>query len=423
MLTAAVVGAVLVLGYAATAAALGRLNVSAPLAFVVAGSVLGFAGDPRSAQDVVWIRAVADGTLALILFHDATRASPRELRAASGLVLRLLLVGWPLAVLAHFLTARVAFPDQPVMLSLFVAAALAPTDAGLGAPTLLNPAVPVRIRAVLNAESGFNDGLATPVALFAIAALAGSGSGRPAASTMDALGELAVGCASGAVVGVAGAVVLGWSRRHGASTPSGRSLGLLSLPILSFGGAEMLHGNGFVAAFVAGLAFAAAAGWLRKEESVLRLTEGAGELLGSGTWLVFGLVAVPQLWRAVGWREVFFALLSLTVLRMVPVALSLARSGLQPATVAYLGWSGPRGLATVVFTLLAVESLQLDGVTRRALLAVALTVLLSVVAHGVTAEPLARRYGRWVQLRRPALETGVAAEPRPRGTLARRGRR
>lgn len=423
MVAAAVVGAVLVLGYAATAAALGRLNVSAPLAFVVAGSLLGFAGYGGTAQDVVWIRAVADGTLALILFHDAARVHPRELRRASGLVLRLLLVGWPLAVLAHFLAARLAFPEQPVMLSVFVAVALAPTDAGLGAPTLLSPVVPVRIRAVLNAESGFNDGLATPVALFAIAALAGSGFGRPAVSTVQALAELAGGCAVGAAVGGAGAVVLGWSRRHGTSTPSARSLGLLSLPILSFGGAELLHGNGFVAAFVAGVAFAAAAGWLHEEESVLGLSEGAAELLGFGIWLVFGLVAVPRLWPATGWRGVIFALLSLTVLRMVPVALSLLRSGLQPVTVAYLGWSGPRGLATVIFTLLAVESLPLDDVTRTALLTVALTVLLSVVLHGMTVEPLARRYGAWVSLQHPALETGGASEPQPRGMLARRGRR
>lgn len=423
MLVAAVVCAFLVLAYAATAAALGRLNVSAPIAFVVAGSVLGFAGYGRSAQDAMWIKAVAEGTLALVLFHDAARIHLRELRAASPLVLRLLLVGWPLAVLAHYLTARLAFPDQSAMLCLFVAVALTPTDAGLGAPTLLNPVVPVRIRAVLNAESGFNDGLATPVALFAIAALAGSGSGRPAVSTLQALAELAVGCLVGAVVGVVGAVVLGWSRRHEASSPAARSLGLLSVPVLSFAGAETVQGNGFVAAFVAGLAFAASAGWLPEEESVLRLSEGAGEILGFGTWLVFGLIAVPQLWPDTGWWGVGFALLSLTVLRMVPVGLSMVRSGLQPATVLYLGWSGPRGLATVVFTLLAVESLHLDDVTRRALLIVALTVLLSVIAHGATAEPLARRFGAWVQLRRPALETGVAPEPRPRGTLADRGRR
>lgn len=423
MVTAAVVGAVLVLGYAATAAALDRLNVSAPLAFVAAGSLLGLAGYGRTAADVMWVRVVADGTLALLLFHDAARVQMRELRAAGGLVLRLLLVGMPLAVVAHWLTARLLFPEQPAMLSLFVAVALVPTDAGLAAPILLSTAVPVRIRTVLNAESGFNDGLAAPVVLFAIAALAGSSSGRPAMGAMQALGELGVGCAVGAGVGTAGAVVLGWSRGHGTSTPSARGLGVLSLPILSLGAAELVHGNGFVAAFVAGAAFATAAGRLSEEESLLHLSEGAAELLGFGVWLVFGLVAVPRLWPATGWRGALFALLSLTVLRMVPVALSLVGAGLRPVTVAYLGWSGPRGLTTVIFTLLAVESLPLDDVSRTALLTVALTVLASVVLHGATAEPLARRYGAWVRRRRPALETGIAPEPRLHGRLDRRERR
>lgn len=423
MAAAAVVGAALVLAYAATAAALGRLNVSAPLAFVVAGSLLGFAGYGRTAAEIVWIRVVADGALALILFHDAARIHPRELRKVGRLVLRMLLIAWPLAVVAHLLTARLAFPEQPVMLSLLVAVALTPTDAGLGGATLLNAAVPVRIRAVLNAESGFNDGLATPVALFAIAALAGSGPGSPAVRTLQALAELAGGGAVGAAVGAAGAVLLGWSRRLGTSTPSARSLGVLSLPILGFGGAEVLHGNGFVAAFVAGVVFAARARWLPEEDGMLRLSEGAAELLAFGIWLVFGLVAVPRLWPATGWRGVAFSVLSLTVLRMVPVAASLVGSGLHPVTVAYLGWSGPRGLATVIFILLAVEQLTLDTTIRTALFTVALTVLLSVVAHGATAEPLARRYGAWVGLRHPPLETGAAPEPRPRGTLTRRWRR
>ena len=188
-------------------------------------------------------------------------------------------------MLAHFLTARLLLADQPVMLSLFVAAGLAPTDAGLGAATLLNRAVPVRIRAVLNAESGLNDRLATPVALFAVTALAGASSGRPAASALQPLAELALGGAIGAAAGATGALVLGWSRRHGTSSPTARSLGLLSLPILGFGGAELVHGDGFVAAFVAGAVFATAAGWLNEEEDGLRFSEGASELLGFGTWL------------------------------------------------------------------------------------------------------------------------------------------
>lgn len=199
---------------------------------------------------------------------------------------------------------------------------------------------------------------------------------------------------------------------------SARTLAVFTLPVLAYGGAEVVGSNGFVSAFVAGGAFAATARWVEEEESAFMLTEASSELLGFGVWLVFGLVVVPQLWGSAGWREVLYALLSLTVLRMVPVALSLVGSGLRVRTMLFLGWFGPRGLATIVFSLIAIESLEVDPTLRDALLAVSLTVLFSVVAHGATAQPLAERYGRWAGSTRPSVETGAAREPRPRGTLA-----
>ena len=414
--------ACLVLAYTASSRSLGRFHVTAPLAFAAGGAALGFAGQAQTAQEVVWVKLVAALTLALILFHDAAQVRPRDLRSVGPLVARMLLVGWPLMVLASYLTARVFFPDQPAMLALLLAAALAPTDAGLGAAILVNPAVPVRVRAVLNVESGVNDGLAAPLALFAIAALAGAESLRPGVSAAGALGEFALGAVTGGVAGAGGGALLGWSRGHAMSTVSARALGVFTLPVLAYGSAELAHGNGFVAAFVAGMAFAASSRWMHEEKSVFELTEASAELLGFGVWLVFGLVAVPRLWEAAGWREVLYALLSLTVLRMLPVAVSLLGSGLRPPTVLFLGWFGPRGLATVVFALLAIETLEVDQALRHALLAVSLTVLFSVVAHGASAEPLARRYGAWAERHQPPVETGSAREPQPRGRLVRRGR-
>lgn len=418
-MTAAVIFAVMVLAYSVTARRLGRFNVSAPLAFVVAGSVMGLAGGARSAEEVLWIKVVADMTLALILFHDAAQVRPRDLRAVGPVVSRMLLVAWPLTLLAGFLAARLLYPDQPAMLALLVAAALAPTDAGLSAATLVNPAVPVRVRAMLNVESGLNDGLATPVVLFAIAALAGAESLGPGASAADALVEIALGTVMGAGVGAAGGLLLGWSRARSLSTASGRALAVAALPVLSFGAAELAHSNGFVAAFVSGGAFAVAARWLREEETVFGLTEAGAELLGFGVWLVFGIVVVPQLRGELGWVDLAYALLSLTVLRMVPVALSLLGTGLRPPTVLFLGWFGPRGLASVIFALLAIESLEVDDDLRHALLAVSLTVLISVVAHGFSADPLARHYGAWVERDQPPIETASAREPRPRGSRVR----
>jgi NhaP-type Na+/H+ or K+/H+ antiporter len=420
--TAAVTFAGLVLAYALVARRLGRLYLSPPLVFVAAGTLLGVMGHARSGEQVLWVKAVAEATLALVLFHDAAQVRPADLRAVGPLVARLLLVAWPLTVLAGYVVGRAFFPEQPTMLTLLVAAALAPTDAGLSAAVLLNRVVPVRVRAMLNVESGLNDGLATPVVLFAIVSLAGEESLEPAAGAAGALLSLGVGAVIGLAVGVLGGRLLAWSRRAEASTAAARTLGVFTLPMLAYGGADLAGGNGFVAAFVAGAAFGASTRWIEQEESAFGLTEASSELLGLGVWLVFGLVVVAQLWGAVGWREVAYALLSLSVLRMVPVALSLIGGGLRLPTVLFLGWFGPRGLATVVFALLATESLEVDETLREALLAVSLTVLFSVVAHGATAQPLAERYGRWSGRQEPSVELGSAREPRPRGTLAAKGR-
>ena len=165
--------AALVLAYSVSAGWLGRVYVTAPITFVVAGAVISAVSPSASVDAAEGIKVVAEATLALILFHDAAQVRPRQIEADRGLVIRLLLVGLPLTVLIGYLAARVVFPAMPVMLALLLAAALAPTDAGLGAATVLNPVVPVRIRRALNVESGLNDGMITPVVLFAIAAAAG----------------------------------------------------------------------------------------------------------------------------------------------------------------------------------------------------------------------------------------------------------
>ena len=180
------------------------------------------------------------------------------------------------------------------------------------------------------------------------------------------------------VVGAGGGLLLGWSRRRRLSTPGTRSLGVLVLPILAYCLVALVGGNSFVAAFVAGTAFTAAASWVDEEVSVLDRTEGLSELLGFAVWLVFGVAAFPLIRDQIGWRELLFAVLSLTAFRMVPVAVSLIGSGLRVQSVAFIGWFGPRGLATVVFALLAVEDLEVDDWLRTAISTLAMTVVLSV---------------------------------------------
>lgn len=415
MTSTVVVFALVVLLFAAFARGLSRLYVTAPLAFVAIGGFLSVAARDAQVDDVAAVTRVAEVTLALILFHDAAQVRPRQIADERGTVARLLLIGLPLTIGLGFLTARLVFPEMPVALALLLAAALAPTDAGLGAATVLNPVVPVRIRRLLNVESGLNDGLSTPVVLVAIATLAGEEGLAPMASAASAVTELALGVVVGVVVGAAGGLLLGWSRRHGLSTTSTRALGVLTLPLLAYFSAEAAGGNAFVAAFVAGTAFTAAAAWTSDEESALALTETFAEPLGFAVWLVFGLVAIPVIWASVGWREVVFAVASLTVLRMGPVALALLGNGLRAPSVLFVGWFGPRGLASVIFALLAFEELDVDPALRSALATIALTVLLSVIAHGMSADVLSARYGGWVDRVRPAAETASSVEPLPRG--------
>ncbi|HWS59175.1 MAG TPA: cation:proton antiporter [Actinotalea sp.] len=413
----AVVFALLVLAFAASARGLSRYYVTAPIAFVTVGAVISAVGPPLDVESVLQLRMVAEVTLALILFADAAHVRPRQLGADAGLVARMLLVALPLSVLLGFLGARVAFPQIPVMAALLLAAALAPTDAGLSAPTVLNPVVPVRVRRLLNVEGGLNDGLVTPVVLFAIAAIGGS-DGQVTA--LGALTDVAGGIAAGIAAGVGGGLLLGWSRQHDLSTAQTRALGVLGIPILAFFLAEAVDTNGFVAAFVAGTAFAGSASWSEQDGEAMSVTESLSELLGFAVWLVFGLAAAPAIAANLGWREALYALASLTLFRMLPVAAALVGTGFRLPTVAFIGWFGPRGLATIVFALIALENLEQTDTGRRVLAAAAFTVLLSVLAHGLTAEVLAARYGAWFDRTRPDAESRTpAAEPRTRTSFLR----
>jgi NhaP-type Na+/H+ or K+/H+ antiporter len=419
---AVVIFLVLVFAFAGTARALLRIDVSAPIAFVVAGALFSLALPELGELAQEGLTLLTEMTLALILFHDAAQVRPHQISRDRGPMVRLLLVGLPLTMAAGWLLGWALFPGLPVMMLLLLAAAVTPTDAGLGAATVLNPVVPVRVRRMLNVESGLNDGLCTPFVLFAIAALAGEEGLAPVESIGAALVDLALGTLVGALVGAGAGLALGRSREHGWSSRHTRPLAVLVLPLVAYFVADLSGGNAFVAAFVAGTAFAGAARWLEVEESTLDLTESVADPLGFAVWFAFGFIAVPLLVEHVGWAEVVFAVLALTALRMVPVALALLGTGLRPPTVAFVGWFGPRGLASVVFTLLAAEGLELDADLTRVISAICLTVLLSVLAHGMSADPLARRYGAWVERTRPEQELLGAVEPRSRRSLSHRSR-
>jgi sodium/hydrogen antiporter len=407
----------LIFVWATLSARLERFDVTAPITFILAGLLLthgplaplGFA----PSNEVV--KTLAEITLVLVLFSDASRVGLRDLRTDMGLCVRLLAIGLPLTIGLGTLIALPVVGTGNPWLALLVGAALAPTDAALGAGMMVNPAVPVRIRRLINVESGLNDGIATPFVLIALAGLGSSGhaSGIGAA---EAAAELALGVAIGAVVGGVGGYLVRVASDRGWVAGSFAGSAVLALAICAYACSLALHGNGFIAAFVGGLAYRAAGG--ERGERMVPFVEETSALVSLLVWLAFGAVAVVPAFEDLTWPDVLYAVLSLTLIRMVPVAVALAGARLGRTTVAFVGWFGPRGLASVVFALLALEEIG-ERAAGSAITIIGFTVLLSVVAHGVTADPLARRYGpSMTRALAPGEDTGIP--PLPERRLIRR---
>jgi NhaP-type Na+/H+ or K+/H+ antiporter len=363
-------------------------NVTAAMSFLVAGFLV--ANEPLGVVEIEiggeGLRALAEITLAVVLFGDAARVRVRELFGDAALPGRLLGIGLPLTMVLGTLGAKVLFPDLSWWVCAVIGAAVAPTDAALGAAIIDDERVPSRIRRVLNVESGLNDGIATPFVSFFVVAAA-TGVALEGESRGEALVDLAIGVVGGVVLG-AGA---GWlMAKAGDLDETARAVGVAGLAVLSYAATVAAGGNGFVAAFVAGLAFGAMVPAAERIPS-LELTHLGGSVLSQSVWFLVGAVMVPEL-AGISWREVVYAVAALTVARMVPVAVAVLGMGLDRATVGVLGWFGPRGLASVVFALLAFGELG-AGDGDRVVMVVTAVVVGSVMLHGVSAAPVAARYG------------------------------
>ena len=408
--------AALIFGWGTLSARLERFDVTAPITFVLAGLLLthGPLAVLYVAPSHELIKELAEFTLALVLFSDASRVGLHELRVDAGLYVRLLGVALPLTIGLGTVLAF-ALTGTSIWLALLVGAALAPTDAALGAGIMSNSLVPARIRRLINVESGLNDGIATP---FVSVALAGAAVGGEVAEhgPAAAVAELAVGVIVGVVAGGVGGLLVSAARRRGWVAEGFAGSAVLALAVCAYASAVAVHGNGFIAAFVGGLAFGTTGG--RRGEPLMPFVEETGALVSLLVWLAFGAVALVPAMKTLTWPMVLYAILSLTVVRMVPVAIALAGTRLGWATVSLVAWFGPRGLASVVFALLALE--ELGGPTAGpAVTVITITVLLSVVLHGVTAEPLAARYARLVA-RRTADQADAQMPDMPERRLIRR---
>lgn len=366
------------------------------------------------------LRQAGEIALVLCLYVDAARIDIAALRGTAALPVRLLALGLPLTIGAGAIVAALVFPALGPADLILLALLLAPTDAALGALVVNSASVPVRIRQALNVESGLNDGLVTPLVLVA-AAFAAAGTAAADPWLADAGRQIIVGAAAGIGIGGGAAWLLREADRRAWVHDGAHWVAAPAIAFLAWFVAHEAGGNAFVAAFVAGLATAAVVG--RVSHDFLEFGEIGGELLGLAVFFLVGLL-IPSIGPldAATW---VYAILSLTVIRMVPVAASLVGTSLAPPTVLFVGWFGPRGLASVVLALVAVEEVagSAGGIAPAVFDTVILTIALSVVAHGLTAGPAVRAYARTVsRLPTDAAELGPATEPRARGRTIAGGR-
>ncbi|NNG04964.1 MAG: sodium:proton antiporter [Inquilinus sp.] len=386
--------------------------VTAPLVFILFGLAVGPGGlgIARIEPGHGVIHLIAELTLVLVLFSDAARIDLKLLRRDHNLPVRMLLIGLPLTVLLGAGVTLLLFPAFSLWEAALLAAVLAPTDAALGQAVVSARAVPVRIRQALNVESGLNDGIALPAVLL-FAALASAAAGAESGGRdwiAFGLLQVTLGPLAGIVLGYAGARLVDGAATAGFMTESFQGIGILAMAFLAFAGAEMVGGNGFIAAFVAGLVFG---NTIRHRCSfLLDFMETEGQLLMLVTFLVFGAAMLPEGLHGLDWHIVAYAVLSLTLIRMIPAALSLIGTGVRFPTVWFLGWFGPRGLASILFALLIVERSGIPH-AHEILVATIVTVGLSALLHGVSAAPLADAYGRL------AARLGECEESRPVGEM------
>lgn len=386
--------AVFAVVYSVIAGRVERSMISGPIVFLLFGLVFGPLGlnifDVESGNTE--FRVIVDFTLALILFIDAANANLKVLRKNMKIPVRMLLIGMPLVILLGVIFGRYLFPGMPLFELCILATILAATDAALGKGVITNKAVPERVREGLNAESGLNDGLAVPV-LFLFIALA-IGSSNDQDHTSFALGlvarELGIGLVVGLGLTLVASKLADWCIDKGWLSDIWRQVFVIALALACFATAQSLHGSGYIAAFVGGLLF----GYLTKSQTheLVHSAEGIGEILAMITWMLFGALVVGQAWLGLTWQVAVYSLLSLTVIRVLPMLLSLSGTGENMETKLFLAWFGPRGLASIVFIII-VADYDLPGFTTMAY-TVACTVTLCVLAHGLTANAWARGFGR-----------------------------
>ena len=384
---------VLIFTYSLVSRPLEQTIITAPVVFTLVGMIAGFLA-PESQQggfSLDLFLRLAEIGLVLLLFTDASRTDLTVLRSIWNLPVRLLSTGLLLTIFLGAVAAQLLFPRLSIWEAGILAAILAPTDAGLGQIIVNSPHVPLRIRQALNVEAGLNDGLSVPFLLFFMALAASDFASHDASMTRFIVEQLGFGTLVGLGIGLVGGWLLGVSSRRNWITETFQQIGVVVLPVLCLVLSEAVGASMFISAFVAGLAVQL--GFKEVSKHSVEFSEQWGQLINLSVFFIFG-VLVARGWQQFTTASILYGVLSLTVIRMLPVAIALIGTGLSRATVLFTGWFGPRGLASIVLGLVYLEQethLPGEPVIRVAVMS---TVLLSIFAHGLSAMPGVDLYQR-----------------------------
>jgi sodium/hydrogen antiporter len=386
--------ATFLLVYSAVAGRIERSLISGPIVFTTIGFLLGpdVLGVLRISIGGEGLRLLAELTLAMVLFTDAANAELGVVRRNLGLAQRLLLVGLPLTIVLGFLAAKIVFPALATLETALLGAMLAPTDAALGKPVVTNRNVPAVMRETLNLESGLNDGICVPIVVLLLGLAVGiqieGGTATHVARVVAE--EIGIGLAVGVVLTWLTIRMLRFVERWGWISEHWVEIPIVALAAACFAAAQAAGGSGFIACFVGGLLLSGLGA--RHKRDLLRGAEHTGEALALLTWVAFGGIVVARIIDRANLPALLYAVLSLTLIRMLPVFLCLIGTGMRVSEKLFMGWFGPRGLATIVFAVLILDA-RLAG-NDTIMLAAGWTVLASVIAHGISANPLVKAISR-----------------------------
>jgi NhaP-type Na+/H+ or K+/H+ antiporter len=385
----------LLLLYSLVSRPLERTVVTAPIVFAVAGMLAGSLSPAALGTVIdldVFLRLAETG-LVLLLFTDASRTNLSVLRSIRNLPARLLSVGMLLTILLGALAAHLVFPKLSIWEAGILAAILAPTDAGLGQAIVNSPRVPLRIRQALNVEAGLNDGLCVPFLLFFIAMASADAEAHDPSLMKFIVNQLGIGALVGVGIGLIGGWLLAFAHARAWIAASFRQIGLVALPVLCILASEMFGASMFIAAFVAGLAVQA--GFKEVSDHSIEFAQEWGEVLNLSVFFLFGLL-VTRHWPQFDAASLLYACLSLTVVRILPVSVALGGAHLSKATILFMGWFGPRGLASIVLGLVYLQHETNTAGEATIRIAVMMTVLVSIFAHGLSARPGIALYSRTI---------------------------